>query len=139
MERGQIDVAADRLRVVAERGFVEQRDQARHSVAALEADDGPDVGVGEDRVEVPGAVLVATGHVAVPVIDVGAQLDPETPGFAAGDAPKELAPVLPAARRRDDADRVALAEAGRLAGRVVTAVHRDLIRGSSSPGSIQGG
>ena len=79
MERRDVAVAAEDLRVRRERRLVEERDQARRAVAALEADDRADLGVAEQGMEIGRPVLVAAGHVAVAVVDVVRQLDLEVP------------------------------------------------------------
>jgi hypothetical protein len=72
--------------------------------------DDVDFGVGEERVQVGGALLGRARDEVVPGVDSGRELDPIPLGLPPLDAAQEVRAVLPRARGRRDADGPAVGE-----------------------------
>ena len=69
VERGDVGIADERLRVRGDDVEVEEGDRLRRSVAALHAVDDVDLRVGEERVQVVGALLGRACDEVVPSVD----------------------------------------------------------------------
>ena len=75
MERRDVGVADERLRIGRDELEVEMRDHLARAETALEGLDDVHLGVGEQRVEVVGAAAGVAGDVVVARIDTRRELD----------------------------------------------------------------
>ena len=105
VERGDVRVPDERLRVRGDRVKVEVWDRLGGAVAALEALDDVDLRVLEEGDEVRRAAARVTGDVVVPVEDAGRELHAVAVRLPPLDAAQDLGARVIRARRRGDADR----------------------------------
>ena len=104
VEGGDVGIADERLRVRGDDVEVEEGNRLRRPVAALHAVDDVDLGVGEEGVQVVGALLGRARDEVVPSVDPRRQLDAVPLRFPPLDSAEKIGAVLPRARGRGDAD-----------------------------------
>ena len=107
MERRDVGVADERLRVLGDHVVVEQRDDLRRAVTAAQHLHDIDLGIGEEHVEVARTPGRIAGDVVVLFVHAAAELDVVAAGFPPANAAVDLGPVLERRRRRRNADRPA--------------------------------
>ena len=110
MQRCDVRVADERLRVVRDHLVVEQRHDLRGAVAATQRLHHVDVRIGEERVQVARPRSGVTGDVIVARVDAAAELDAIAALLPPADSAVDLGAVLVRRRRRGNADRPALRE-----------------------------
>ena len=113
MQRGDVGIAEQDLGIALDRRVVQQRQQARGTGPAAGADDGLHRAVGEHRVEVAGAVGVATGQVAAAVAVVRTGLHHEAQRLHRLARQLQAEAVLERRGRAHQADGVALRQRNR--------------------------
>ena len=111
VERGDVAVAAEDARV-AERVPVDVLVQPPGAVAAVEAQDHVDPGLGQRPLHVGGALGVGAGEVAVHVAVVGPELQRVAAALEVVRGLLDPGPLLRRARRRGDGDGAALGQRG---------------------------
>jgi hypothetical protein len=112
VERGDVGEAEQGLGVRLDDVEVEERNRLRRPVAALEAVDDVDLGIGEEPVQILGPRLGRPGDVVVAGIDAFRQLDAVALRLPPLDAAQKVGAVLPRARGRSDADGAAVGKGG---------------------------
>ena len=105
LQRGDVREPDHQFRIGAYRGHVQHVDDALRAVAAPGADQRPYRRVAQGRVERGEPLVVGTGEVSVPGVDVGAEPDREAPAGEQLDAPGDALGVRRPGRG-DQHDRV---------------------------------
>ena len=104
MERGDVRVADEGLRVRRDEVEVEVRDGLRRAEATLERLDDVDLGVGEEGVQVLAATLRVPRDVVVAIPYALGELDPIAERLSPLDAAQDVGPAVVRARRCGHAD-----------------------------------
>ena len=110
MERGDIAVAQEDFRIAADEIEIDKRQHLRAAIATAQAEDGADLGVGKQGVEVFSAFAGGTGKVAVTCADVGGELEFQAEEFAEPASENEFVGVRDVAGGGDEADGIAWVE-----------------------------
>ncbi|MNE49538.1 hypothetical protein D3C80_1440630 [compost metagenome] len=80
MQRGDVAVANERFGVITQQPEIDAIEQPGRAVTTAQADDRIDVIVGECAVQVIESYIIATGQVAVFLVDTGKHFQRVTPG-----------------------------------------------------------
>ena len=110
MERGEIRVAHERLRVLGDEVEVEVRNRLRGAEPALKRLDDVHLGIGEERVQVLPAPPRISRDVVVAIPDALGELHAIPARLPPFDAAQDLGAAVVRARGRGHADRAALRE-----------------------------
>ena len=117
MERGDVRVADEGLRVLGDQVEVEVRHDLRGAVAAAQQLDDVDLGVGEQLIDVACPCLRIARDEVVAGVDAVRELDAVAALLVPANAAVDLGPLLERTRRRGDADRPARRKRPRPHGR----------------------
>ena len=111
VHRRDVAVADERFRIRPDHGVIEQRQNPARTVPAAQREDSPHLGIGEERVDVLRALLVAAREIAVALSQIFSRLDLESlrgepaiassiiSGFSGGLAGAAMPMVSPGASR----------------------------------------